>query len=130
MPGVHRVDASFISSQEFPDFLCRAGCIDEDRTLFLKAVRDMDGMKECLIHHHYEVGIIDIGVDADPVPADPVEGRDRRAHALRAVFRKSLYEASCFERHIRQKERRCLGSLSASAMPSDLNCLFHLPLSK
>ena len=64
-------------------------------------------------------------MDADLILTDPVERCNGSTHALRTVFRKSLDAASCLERHICQKQRRCLGALAASSMPSDLYCVFH-----
>src|SRR5699024_12550488 len=60
----------------------------------------------------------------------PVESRDGSAHPFRSVFRKSLYVLPGFKGHIRQQKRRCLGPLTAAAMPSDFvsNAHHHLSL--
>ena len=51
---------------------------------------------------------------------------------IRSIFRKSLNLLPRAEGYIRQKEACRLGTLSASAVPSDLNCislLFHFIIS-
>jgi hypothetical protein len=82
-------------------------------------------MKKCLIHYHDEIRIVNIGMNADGIPADPVERCNRSAHALRAVLGKSLYMRTGFESYIRQQQCRSFGTLSASSMPPDFECVVH-----
>ena len=57
--------------------------------------------------------------------ADSVVSGNGSAHSLGTVLREALYVLSVFETNIRQQKRCGFGTLAASAVPSDFQCVFH-----
>ena len=100
--------------------------IDDDGTVFLQSMGYIRTLQQPVIYYNHIVRRINIGMNRNRLPADAVVSRNRRSHALRSVFRKTLYKFSCLERYVCQQKRRGLGSLSPSSVPSDFHCVFHI----
>ena len=100
--------------------------IDNHSAVLLQSMSHVRALQQSVVHYHHIIGIINIGMYCNRLGADTVVSRNRRSHPLRTIFREALHVLSRLECHICQQKSRRLRSLSASAMPSDFHCVFHI----
>ena len=121
-----------LPAPELPaDLTGSLGGVDDDGALGLKAPGHVHGLQQGLVHHHHVVRLFDVALDTAAGVADAVIGRDGSAHALRAIFGKTLDILAGGKGRIGQKQtgRLGLGMLQSMKCTDEYCYQFHLKLS-